>query len=85
VSGYCNDCGNQHCVCDIKIDNHSSLKLEVRSVFKFGDKVEITLLELYGYITAICYRGDYVTYEVSFFSNGEYHQVWFDGFEINEM
>ena len=80
MSGYWYECGNQHCVCDL---NHG--KLSGLKKFKFGDKVEITLLELYGYITAICFRGDYVTYEVSFFSNGEYHQVWFEGFEINEM
>ncbi len=80
MSGYCNECGNQHCICDLNHVNLSGLKK-----FKFGDKVEITLLELFGYITAICYRGEYVTYEVSFFSNGEYRQIWFEGFEINEI
>jgi len=82
MSGYCNDCGNQHCICAM---NTVTMLNEPRQVFIFGDKVKIILLELYGYITAICYRGDYVTYEVSFFSNGEYHQVWFENFEIEEI
>ena len=53
-------------------------------VIKFGDLVKIKLLELNGYITAICYRGEAVTYEVSYFSNGEYSQKWVEEFEIEE-
>ena len=49
---------------------------------KFGDLVKIKLLELNGYITAVCCRDEYITYEVSFFSNGEYNQKWFEKFEI---
>lgn len=51
---------------------------------KFGDKVKIRLLELDGFITAICFRGEQKTYEVSFFSNGEYNQKWFEDFELQE-
>lgn len=50
--------------------------------FNFGDKVIIKLLELSGYVTAICLRGSYVTYEVSYFSNGNYEQKWFEYFEL---
>ena len=50
-----------------------------------GDLVTIRLLELSGYVTAICTRhGGNVSYEVSYFSNGEYNQKWFDIFEIKQ-
>lgn len=53
-------------------------------MIKFGDKVKIRLLELDGFITAICIRGEHKTYEISYFSNGEYNQKWFEDFEIQE-
>jgi hypothetical protein len=52
---------------------------------KFGDKVKIKLLELDGYITAICYRGQYMTLEISYFSNGVYYQGWFETFEVEAI
>lgn len=52
---------------------------------KHGDRVKIKLLELDGYITAICFRGSYTTYEVSFFTNGEYNQKWFESFELEAV
>jgi hypothetical protein len=54
----------------------------ISNCFNFGDLVKINLLELTGYITAICYRGGYITYEVTYFSNGEHNQKWFEYFEL---
>ncbi len=54
-------------------------------VFEFGDIVKIKLLELYGFVTAICYHGDNISYEISFFSNGEYHQKWMESFEFEKI
>lgn len=57
---------------------------KIESKFKFGEKVEIKLLELYGYVTAVCYRGEHETYEISYFSNGEYYKIWFYDFELEK-
>lgn len=54
-------------------------------VFEYGDMVIIKLLELQGFITAVCIRGDYVTYEVTYFSNGDHYQRWFEYFEIKKV
>jgi len=53
--------------------------------FVIGDKVKINLLELNGYITAICLRLGNTSYEVSYFSNGDYHQKWLEHFEIEKL
>jgi hypothetical protein len=53
--------------------------------FVIGDKVKINLLELNGYITAICLRLGNTSYEVSYFSNGDYQQKWFENFEIETI
>lgn len=54
--------------------------------YQIGVTVKINLLELNGYITAICIRNNnYISYEVSFFSNGEYNQKWFDVYEITPL
>jgi hypothetical protein len=54
-------------------------------VFEYGDMVIIKLLELQGFITAVCIRGAYITYEVTYFSNGEHYQRWFEYFEIGKV
>lgn len=54
--------------------------------FEIGEKVFIKLLELNAYITAICYRSNNnKTYEISYFSNGEYNQKWVEFFEIEKI
>lgn len=50
--------------------------------FAIGDLVSLKLLELNGYVTAICQRVGNYTYEISFFSNAEYKQIWVENFEI---
>jgi hypothetical protein len=54
-------------------------------IYEIGDKVKINLLELNGYITAICLRLGNTSYEVSYFSNGDYQQKWFEHFEIETI
>lgn len=51
----------------------------------YGDRVIIKILELQGFITAVCIRGKYITYEVTYFSNGEHYQRWFEYFEIEKV
>ncbi|MDD4689054.1 MAG: hypothetical protein PHE51_04830 [Eubacteriales bacterium] len=59
---------------------------EVRDFeFEIGALVFIKLLELNGYITAICFRLGNISYEVSFFSNAEYKQIWMENFEIEKV
>mgnify|MGYP001342181768 CR=1 FL=1 len=54
-------------------------------MFEIGDKVRIVLLELDAFITAICFRShNNVTFEISYFSNGEYNQKWVEYFEIEK-
>ncbi len=54
--------------------------------FNIGDKVRIVLLELDAFITAICYRSNNnITFEISYFSNGEYNQKWVESFEITKI
>lgn len=58
----------------------------MKQMYKIGDIVKIKLLELYGYITAMRIQKDnYVSYEVSYFSNGDYFQLYFDEFEIEKI
>jgi hypothetical protein len=54
-------------------------------IYAIGDKVKINLLELNGYITAICLRLGNTSYEVSYFSNGDYQQKWLEHFEIETI
>ena len=54
--------------------------------FVCGERVNIVLLELPGIVTAICIRdNNNITYEVIYFSNGEYNQNWFDHYEISKV
>ena len=51
-----------------------------------GQLVEIKILGLQGYVTAIkIIKGPQYNYEVSYFTNGEYCQHWFEDFEIKEV
>lgn len=53
--------------------------------FEIGQLVEIKVLALCGYVTAIkILQGPAYNYEVSYFTNGEYFQHWFEDFEIKE-
>jgi hypothetical protein len=45
-------------------------------IIKCGSKVTINLSAIEGYITAISIRFNAISYEVSYFNNGEYKQVW---------
>ena len=53
--------------------------------FELGQLVEIKLLELWGYVTAVIFRPGNTSYEVSFFTNGEYYQKNFEEFELTEI
>jgi len=51
--------------------------------FDIGQEVNIKLLDLPGYVTAIALRPYcQVNYEVSYFSKGEYRQIWFFEYEL---
>lgn len=52
--------------------------------FELGQQVEIRLLELHGFITSVILRPGNTSYEVSFFTNGEYSQRNFEEFELTE-
>ena len=52
--------------------------------YELGQRVKIKLLELHGFITAIILRPGNTSYEVSFFTNGEYSQKNFEEFELTE-
>lgn len=52
-------------------------------LYQVGDLVRIKLLDLDGYITAICHRRGNTSYEVSYFANSEYCQKWMEDFEIS--
>jgi len=54
-------------------------------IYKCGTKVYIPALELYGYITAIEIQFNNVTYQVSYFWNGEYKQVWLFEYQFHEV
>lgn len=52
---------------------------------KLGQRVKIKLLELHGFVTAIILRPGNTSFEVSFFSNGEYYQRNFEEFELEAV
>lgn len=52
-------------------------------VYKCGTKVSLTFNhDSDGVITAVSIRFERVVYEVSYFNNGEYKQVWLDKCEF---
>jgi len=54
------------------------------SKFTCGDPVVAHGI-VFGYITAVLFRGNSYLYEVSYFSNGMYEQRWFESFEIAKV
>lgn len=52
---------------------------------QLGQRVKIKLLELHGFVTAIILRPGNTSYEVSFFTNGEYSQKNFEEFELEAI
>ena len=84
LNGKCSDCGKPYsdCICE----NYKDRMCEVDNIrFELGQRVEIILLELYGFITTVILRPGNTSYEVSFFTNGEYCQRNFEEFELTEV
>ena len=52
-------------------------------VYECGSVVNIKAINLKGYLTGICIRDGRITYEVSYFSDGNYKQSWFCDYEID--
>lgn len=51
-------------------------------VVKCGSRVKSVLTNIEGIVTAASIRFNSVSYEVSYFNNGEYKQVWFNECEF---
>jgi len=52
------------------------------NIVKCGSKVKSVLTNIEGIITAASIRFNSVAYEVSYFNNGEYKQVWLNESEF---
>lgn len=52
------------------------------TVVKCGSKVKSVLTNIEGIVTAVSIRFNAVAYEVSYFNNGEYKQVWLNESEF---
>lgn len=55
----------------------------MKEVIPCGTKVETVISKIPGIITGISIRYDYVTYEVSYFTNNEYKSCWLQAAEFN--
>jgi len=51
-------------------------------VVKCGSKVKSVLINIEGIITAVSIRFEAVAYEVSYFNNGDYKQIWMNETEF---
>lgn len=54
-------------------------------IIECGTTVRPKLLKVDAIITAICIRFERVTYEISYFNNGEYKTVWLSESELNTV
>lgn len=52
------------------------------TIIKCGSKVKSVLTNIEGIVTAVSIRFTSVAYEVSYFNNGEYKQVWLNESEF---
>lgn len=52
------------------------------TVVRCGSKVKSVLTNIEGIVTAVSIRFTAVAYEVSYFNNGEYKQVWLNESEF---
>lgn len=48
----------------------------MKGIIKCGSKVRTALSNINGIVTAVSIRFNSVSYEVSYFNNGEYKQAW---------
>ncbi len=53
-------------------------KEKVIQLIQCGSRIETQIGKIEAIITGINIRGERVTYEISYFSNGEYKNTWLD-------
>ncbi len=51
-------------------------------VYECGTEINIKNVNIDGFITGINIRNKIVRYEISFFSNGKYNQMWMNEYEF---
>ena len=52
-------------------------------MYPCGIEVDIKVLNVKGFITAICIRETKIAYEISYFVNNEYKQIWLQDYEFS--
>lgn len=53
------------------------------SIFKCGQEIRTKIGKIEGVITATCIRGNSITYELSYFKDGEHKTTWISDVEID--